>query len=299
MSTEQLAVGIDVGGTNLRTGLVTSTGELVDFFAAPIDRQLSGDEILQVIIDQVNSLKDSTRASGIGVAVAASILKGCMFHEGMTTLSGLKGYPLCQRISDAFCKQCVIGNDANLTLLAEAHFGAAKGVRHVLLLTLGTGIGGGLMLNGQMYSGAHSSGVEIGLSLMPDWQSRSYQSIENLAAPGALMNLLGDPRGFLFQRAENGDRVALTLINTMFDYLGVLVTNAHVLLDLDLVLLSGGLASVGVTLRDGVRAAFEKFCPQPVQFDLQIELGSLRSDAAGVIGAACLYFQQQGWLTGI
>jgi glucokinase len=292
---EQLVLGIDLGGTNLRTGIVNSSGLLIDFAAQPIDQYLSGDEIVRIIVDQSLKLEGMTTVDGIGIAVAASVVHGEILRDGLTTLRGLGDFPLCQHLSTQLNKPCVIGNDANLTLLAEAHFGRANGVKNVLLLTLGTGIGGGLLLDGHIHCGSHTSGAEIGLSLVYDDQSRSFQPVENLAAPGAIMKSLGKPNGFLFQYAAIEEE-AQQLVERMYEHLGILITNSHLLLDLDLVVISGGLASAGQVLIEGVNSAFKKTCPELLQFDLQIELGMLPADKAGVIGAACLYFEHKGWI---
>lgn len=296
MSMRQLALGIDLGGTNLRSGLVDAKGKLIEFLSQPIDPMLSGDQIVQAVVEQVKSLGSLSGVRGVGVGLAANILQGGILQRGLTTLAGLSGYPFLERLSGALGKPCLMDNDSILYLLGEVHFGAARGVDNVLLITLGTGIGSGLLLDGVIRHGAHSSGSEIGLTVVRESITGDYFPVENLVSPGALTQKFGEPSGQLFQFASYGDEKAQTLIEEMFEYLGVLVANAHVLLDLELVLLGGGLARVGPVLRDGVRAAFTRTCPANYQFGLRIELGDLPVDAAGVIGAACLWFEQEGWL---
>ncbi|HLE51443.1 MAG TPA: ROK family protein [Anaerolineales bacterium] len=296
MSMRKLALGIDLGGTNLRSGLVDPKGKLIEFFSQPIDPLLSGDQIVEAVVGQVKGLGSLSGISGVGIGLAANIIQGGILQRGLTTLAGLAGYPFLERLSGALGKPCLMDNDSILNLLGEVHFGAARGVDNVLLITLGTGIGSGLLLDGVIRHGAHSSGSEIGLTVVRESITGDYVPVENLVSPGALMQKLGEPGGQLFQFAFNRDEKAQSLIDEMFEYLGVVVANAHVLLDLELVLLSGGLARVGPVLRDGVLAAFTRTCPANYQFGLRIELGDLPVDAAGVIGAACLWFEQEGWL---
>ena len=291
-----LALGIDLGGSNLRLGIVDCHGSMVDFYARPIDLGLTGDEIVAMVSRHARDFPHVDEASGVGLALSASILDGGELRPGMTTHPKLGGFPLRQQLAEALGKPCLIDNDANLALVGEAHFGAARGLRDVLLLTLGTGVGGGLMLAGHIRRGAHSSAAEIGLTQVPRTDARGYFSLESLSSPGALMRELGEPRGQLFDRAASGDRKASALIEQMYEYLGMAVTNAHVLLDLELVLLAGGLSRSGVVLRDGLRSAFAKICPPELQLGLRIELAALAPDEGGVIGAACMWFEEQGSL---
>lgn len=293
---EYLALGIDLGGTNLRTGIVDRTGRVSEFLSRPINPELSGEKIVREIAEMALSLNEIEKIKGAGVGLAANILKGGILKTGLTTLPGLGEYPFIEELSRAFSKPCLMDNDANLTLLGEAHFGAARGVDNVLLITLGTGIGGGLILDGHLRTGAHSSGSEIGLTIIFDPDKGSYLPVESLASPGALAQRLNDPGGKVFELARLGDENAKCLIKEMYDYLGILITNAHLLLDLDLVLLGGGIAAVGEVLLEGIQEAFTRICPPDFQFDLHIELGALPPDRAGVIGAACLFFESEGWL---
>jgi predicted NBD/HSP70 family sugar kinase len=100
----------------------------------------------------------------------------------------------------------------------------------------------------------------------------------------------------LFQRLELGDPKAIQLVSEMYQTLGMLITNIHLLLDLELVLICGGLAAVGKQLITGLRNGFQDTCPPNYNFDLKIELGALPVDSAGVIGAACLWFERYGLL---
>lgn len=291
-----LALGIDLGGSNLRLGIVDRQGSMVDFCAQPIALSLSGDELVDMVSRHARDLSRVGEASGVGLALSASVLSGGVLRPGMTTHPGLGGYPLRERISQELGKPCLMDNDANLTLLGEAHFGAARGLGDVLLLTLGTGVGGGLILGGRLRRGAHSSAAEIGLTQVPGAGTKAYVSLESLSSPGAFMRELGDPRGHLFERAATGDRKAKALIEQMYQYLGMAVANAHILLDLELVLLAGGLSRSGEVLRDGVRSAFARICPSELQLGLRIEMAALHPDEGGVIGAACLWFEEDGSL---
>jgi glucokinase len=289
-----LALGIDLGGTNLRIGVVDRAGRVVDLRIQPVDRLQSGEQIVSAIVCTARLLPLLKETSGIGLALSASVSADGSLGPGTTTHPGLAEYPLSNRLASELGRPCLMDNDANLALLGEAHFGAARGLRDVLLLTLGTGVGGGLMLGGRVRRGARSSAAEIGLTQVPVFPGPAFVSLESLSSPGALMRQLKDAPGGLYERAANGDGHAQALIQQMDQYLGMAVANAHILLDLELVILAGGLSNSGIILCEGVRNAFERICPKELQLGLRIELASLPPDQVGVIGAACMWFEEEG-----
>lgn len=293
IATPVVSLGIDLGGTNLRVGTVSRYGELLEFANRPIDASLDGQGIVAEIVDLTQQLELSAQAGGVGVAFAGAVLPDGEIRADLTNLPNLAGYPLQSEISRALCLPCRMDNDAILALLGECRFGSGQGYNDVLLLTLGTGIGGGLLLNGKLRRGSHGIGCEVGMLPFPYPDLNHLKPVELIASPKSIMQRLGDPAGDLYERARRGDVEAALALVEMHELLGWLVTNIHVVLDLELVILSGGLASVGRPLRDGVLASFQAICPPDLQFDLQVELGSLPAHAAGVIGAACLFLEPE------
>jgi glucokinase len=289
----QLALGIDLGGTNLRVGVVNADGKLLEFTAKPIDSSLPGDEIVFEIYNTARTLSLLPQVSMVGLALAGAVLPDEKIQKELANLEGLHHYPLKDHLEEVFSRPCRIENDAILALLGEYCFGAARGQKDALLLTLGTGIGGALLLNGSIRKGPHGLGCEIGMLPFPNPNFYNLTPFEKLASPKSIMVTLGDPAGNLYRRASSGDYKAKAALDGMYWHLGWLVTAMHLALDLDLVILSGGFASIGAPLRDGVRHAFEEICPREVQFDLEIVTGALPVQAAGVIGAACLCFERE------
>lgn len=285
----QLALGIDLGGTNLRAGIVSQTGELLEFASRPIDARLNGEGIIDAITTIVDHFNQLDQVVGVGVALAGAVIPNGTIRKELTNLPGLDNFPLDERLSSTLDKPCRMDNDAILALLGECRFGAGKGYHNVLLLTLGTGIGGGLLLNGELRRGSHGMGCEVGMLPFPHPDIHNLSPFERLASPKSIMEQLGDPNGMLYERARAGDQLAQNAIDRMYRLLGWLVTNVHISLDLELVILSGGLASVGKPLQEGVTKAYHQICPTELQFELRIELGMLPVNSAGVIGAACLF----------
>jgi glucokinase len=284
-----IALGIDLGGTNLRIGVMDQAGRLLDFASQTIDPTLDGDGMVNEIYRLASGLSQADKIQAVGIALAGSVRPGGgMIPKGLTNIPGIEGYPMEEKLGQVFDRPCVMDNDALLALLGECRYGIGRGYRDVLILTLGTGIGGGLLLNGIRRRGSHGIGWEAGMLPFPDPTISNLTPFEQLASPKALMRRLGDPNGLLYERAAAGDSNARHAIASMYRYLGWLVSCMQLSFDLQLVILSGGLASVGQPLVEGVRQTFKEICPPELQFDLQIELGSLPEHAAGVIGAASL-----------
>jgi glucokinase len=291
MEQPKVALGIDLGGTNLRVGVMDQNGRLLDFASQSIDPGLNGDEMVAKICALAAPLAELDQIQAVGIALAGAVQPGGVIPEGLSNLPGLEGYPLEKQLSEAFGRPCIMDNDALLALLGECRYGIGNGYKDVLLLTLGTGIGGGLLLNGKRRRGPHGIGWEAGMLPFPDPTLSNLTPFEQLASPKALMRRLGDPDGYLYERASTGDEQAQAAILSMYRYLGWLVSCMQLSVDLQLVILSGGLASVGQPLIDGVRNAFKEICPDELQFNLRIELGSLPQHAAGVMGAASMVLE--------
>lgn len=297
MEDDYRVLGIDLGGTYMRFGVVNSNGELSNWHHEPVNRSFSGDQFVEWVAQRAEAANCLASVQAVAIGIAGMVLHGQVLKPDLVVLPGLWNYPLSQKLSDRLHKPCWVGNDANLALRGETHFGAAKNFRNVLLLTLGTGIGGGLLLDGRLREGSHGSSVEIGPMLMGYPTDFNSSSIESLYSPGAVMKRLGDHDGLLYKRVRQGDLFANQLVNEMYQSLGMLITNIHLLLDLELVLISGGLAAAGEELVAGIRRGFQNTCPPIYQFDLKIELGALPVDTAGVIGAACLWFEQESLIS--
>jgi glucokinase len=296
MSEQELVLGIDLGGTHIRLGLVSPSGKCSRFHREVVDKRISGDDFVGLIARRTKALGMLSKISAVGIGLAGVVFRDGTIKPELVNLPGLGGYPLVANLSEILSKPCLLGNDADLALRGETHFGAARGYQNVLMLTLGTGIGGGLLLDGRLRQGPHASTVEIGRMIFGYPNEEIISPIEDLYAPGNLMKRLGDETGLLFDRIQQGDDYARQLASEMFQALAILITNVHLLLDLELVLIGGGLASAGNDLVTGLCNAVQRVCPPENHGDLNIELGALPADTAGVIGAACMWFERYGLL---
>jgi glucokinase len=303
--------GVDLGGTNLRVALVDPDGTIVEQRVAGTPDTLDG--MVDTIAGAVRAfapLRPDARALGVGAA-------GMVDHDGVIHYSPnipafLKA-PVRQRLEDAVGLPTVVDNDANAAVVAELTHGAARGEREVLLITLGTGVGGGIVTGGRVLRGAHGFGAEIGhFQIDPDGpmcacgQRGHWEALASGTALGALgrdravagrapavLRLAGgDPNqvtGFDVGRAAaEGDPVAIELVAEYAGYVATGLVGLANILDPALIVVSGGLVDLTDVLLDPVRAAFagrlEGAAYRPDVPILPAALGR----HAGVIGAAVL-----------
>ena len=180
-------------------------------------------------------------------------------------------------------------------------FGAARGFANVLGVTLGTAVGGALVLASRLWSGSHGTAGEIGMTYLsvPSEKTPSRASfvpIESIASAAAIEKRAGKSCPQVFQDAAQGDTKANQILQEAFEVLALAITNVHLLLDLDLVVLGGGMAKAGRTLKDGISTAFQRTCPPEHGSTLQFELSSL-GGFAGAMGAACMALEAEGHLS--
>ena len=296
MAEDIVVLGIDLGGTNIRFGTVNAAGKLSNFHREPVDRTLSGDQLVEWIAQRVEASCSIARMRAVAVGLAGMVTPSQIMKPAHVVLPGLGNYPLARSLSRRLHKPCWLGNDASAALRGEVHYGAAQGCCNVLLLTLGTGIGGGLLLDGKLREGTHGSSAEIGLMMLGYPGQGDPVTVESVYSPGAVMKRLNASNGQLFEKVRQGDALARQLVDEMSESIGLLIADIHLLLDLELVLISGGLAAAGEPLLIGLRQGFERACPFDYQFGLKIEMGALPGEKAGVIGAASVWFEHDGLL---
>lgn len=285
-----MTIGVDLGGTFLKAGLVAPTGRMIgELVHLPVNRNADGPALARAVASAAAAVKSVTRVRAIGIAVPASVrAPGGEVAKGTSNLKGLEGFGLRAAVARLTGLPVAVGNDANLAALGEARAGAAKGTCNSLLLTLGTGIGSGLILDGKPWEGSRGYGAEFGISAtrpsratgLPD----RWMLLEQIVSAEALRTWAGGASKEVFARAARGDRRAQRAVGIVCEYLGMAVMNAHLLLDLELVVLGGGMANAGARLGHGVERAFRKLCPKAYQGDVRVRIAEL-GDAAGVVGA--------------
>jgi len=310
----RLAVGIDVGGTKVAALRVDPEGRILDRSTVPTPSGDSG-TVMDALIEAARPLvTPEVVAVGVGVA-------GLVDHEsGVLRFSPnlpFRAHPMAEEMRSRTGLPCVIDNDANAAAWAEYRFGASRGARHMLLVIVGTGIGGGIVFDGHLFRGAHGFAGEIGHVVVDPqgplcgcgnrgcWeQMASGQALERLGRraveehPGSRLTLLsqGDPAnvdGSLVTRAaEEGDDIACDIVSRVGTVLGRGLAGLVNVMDPDILVVGGGVATTGDLLLAPARSAFaenvEAVGHRPETPIVQAQLGN----DGGAIGAAVMALEE-------
>lgn len=303
------AIGLDLGGTDLKAGLVSGRGEVAHFLRRPSRAAAGAEAPLEVIVGAVSDLRraGADAAGGIGLGCPGVIAPASGTLVGRTPhLPHWDSLPLRSLLSERLGVALVVGNDANLAALAEHRVGAARGARISLTLTVGTGIGCGVIVDGHVLSGANGGAGELGhLPLDGRYPCRCGVpgcvepecSGSGLVARAAEAGLAVADAEAVFAAAAAGDPRATRLVERMSDRLGALIAAAVLLLDPEVVVIGGGVANAGEALLVPLRAAAGRHVLESHRRRLRI-VGAALGERAGVVGAGLAAWEAAGGAPG-
>jgi len=311
----ELALGIDVGGTKIAVGVVTGDGEIIDRLLVPTPTDdKDANSILIMLAELVQHFRDRySRIATVGVGAAGMV----EWPDGFIRWAPNNSYrqlPLRAKLSE-LCGgiPTVVDNDANVAAWAEFRFNVARTDKNMLFLTVGTGVGGGIILDGAVYRGSSGIAGEIG-HLIVDPKSgilcgcgnvgcleavASGTALERMGRAAAardynskLTELAGSPERvtgkIIFEAADKGDPVASLLFEELGNWLGIGIASLVNVLDFDSIVLGGGLAAAGELLLVPTRDSFNRHVfGRPYRSLPKIRLSRF-GEAAGLIGAATL-----------
>lgn len=307
-------IGIDVGGTKVLGGVVSETGEILTTARRETPRE-GGRALTETIADVALELAKQFPVDSIGVSAAGFISSDRQTILATPNIAGWNGVNLDQELTQIIGKRIVLENDANSAAWGEFKFGAGRGRTDLMLLTLGTGVGGGLILDGKLFRGAFGIGAELGhLRVVPDGHLcgcgirgclEQYASGSALmrhareaisASPDLARNLLARGDGTLeglkghhiTEAARDEDPVALAAFNTMANYLGAGIASLCAVIDPSCIVLGGGVIDAGEIFLGPTREAALRLIPftgkHPYPDIVPAELGN----NAGLVGVADL-----------
>ena len=264
--------GADVGGTTIKMGLFETDGTLLEKWEIPTDTSEKGAHILQDIAATVHGKmveKDLTKdmVEGIGIGVPGAVDKDGVVHRAVNL--GWDVVPLAEELERLSGMKVKVGNDANVAALGENWMGSGKGYNSIVMVTLGTGIGGGIIIDGKILTGANGAAGEIGHMIVNE------QEIEACNC--------GHSAKDVCDCAKAGDKVACDVINQVFGMLGSTLAKIGCVLNPDVFVIGGGVSRAGQIIIDALQ---EPFCSQVFHAskDTPIVLASLGNDA-GIYGA--------------
>lgn len=323
-------IGVDLGGTNLVVGAMPEDGSReIAFRTQPTYATQGADSVVdrmtQMIEDVIVLTSAETGATrdnflGIGVGAPGPLDRAAGVIITAPNL-GWKMFPLRDRIQTATGLTTTLDNDANCATLGEAWTGAATGARNVIGVTIGTGIGGGIIIDGKLYHGASDVAGEIGHMTIDSTGRRcgcgNYGCLEAYASGTAIAErareaLHGEVEGLLltmcegklervtaqmvYKAAKSGDLVALDVVRETARFLGAGIGALLNVLNPEVVVLAGGVVNAGEALFAPLRAEIRRRAFAPAVDACRIVPGALGS-SAGVVGAVAAFRAQTGLYT--
>ncbi|WP_046216271.1 ROK family glucokinase [Paenibacillus wulumuqiensis] len=311
---EKIYVGVDLGGTAIKVGICNQEGELLHTYEGPTEKEKGTDAVIdniekyvRHIVEQSPYTWDQLVGVGAGVAGFTDLRAGVIL---LAPNIGFRNVPIRAILEERIGKTIVIDNDANVAALGEAWSGAGKGVNDCVCYTLGTGVGGGIIINGKIYQGFSGLAGEIGhISVVPDLEAiqcgcGKMGCLETVSSATGIIRMAmeaverGDVTSLstirdkitakdIFDAAKAGDEVSIRIVNRAAFYLGKSMASVATTLNPERFIVGGGVSKAGDILFSKIREVFAECTPSPLQQGVEIIPAKLGNDA-GIVGAAGL-----------
>jgi glucokinase len=309
-----LTVGIDIGGTKVLGGVVDTNGNILESLRKDTPKS-GGQDLINVVIEIVKALQANHKIAGIGVSNAGIVSADRKTVVAAGNITNWNNVALADALQAEFNLPVVVENDANAAIWAEYRFGNAKGFNPVMFFIIGTGMGGGLIVDGKLYRGANGIGAEFGHMMVKlDGEKcgcGAIGCIETYASGSALMRYAheaikadaknaktllefgdGTLNGFtgkdLTKAAKAGNAMALSAFAKQSDWVGSAIASYTMLLDPEAIVIGGGVIDAGDIFLKPAIAAAEKYMPFADKHPLPKIIAAKFGNDAGLIGAADL-----------
>ncbi|MDD4363228.1 MAG: ROK family protein [Atribacterota bacterium] len=320
---DKLIIGIDLGGTKIGIALVNRNGQIKDYLKtstlAEQGREKVVGRLLQNICHMINkSRENDNEISGIGIGIPGPVNSKLGIVNFAPNLPGWDNVPIKNILEKELNIPVKIENDANAAAWGEKIYGVAQGVNDLICITLGTGVGGGLILDGKIYHGKNFYAGEIGHMVVnkegPQCNCGGYGCLEVYSSATGIRNRIflkieeskknetisraiaeidfNIGLAKIFQQAREGHPVFHEIVNEAIEYLGMGITSLVNLLNPEMIVLAGGIANEGDNLLKPIKKiVFQRAMSSHLE-DFKLVLGSL-GDFAGVIGSAALFWDAE------
>ncbi|MCM1272618.1 MAG: ROK family glucokinase [Clostridium sp.] len=302
--------GVDIGGTTVKIGLFTVDGVLTDKWEITTRVDEGGKYILGDIASSIEDKlaeKDISKAdvAGIGMGVPGPVKEDGTVLKCVNLGWGI--FNVAEELSSITSLPVKAGNDANMAALGEMWQGGGKGYTNIVMVTLGTGVGGGIIINGKMLSGVNGAGGEIGHIQVNEDESEvcgcgrkgcleQYTSatgivrsaniaLNNTEKPSSLRNLQYVSSKEIFDAAQSGDELAAQLVENHGKCLGKALAQIACVVDPEVFVIGGGVSKAGTIITDTVEKYFQEYAFHACK-KTQFTLAKLGNDA-GMYGGAC------------
>ena len=290
-------IGVDLGGTNVRAAIVDEEGNVLVQKKSPSYGTEGVEKVMSTIISLIKTLPEYETCSGIGVGVPGPCDQKTGSMVMSTNLPGFAGYSIANRLKEEFNMPAFIDNDANVAGLAEALVGAGKGKDVVFYVTLSTGIGGGLVVNGKCVSGMHGYAGEIANIIIDRNRSKvnhlAVGAVENEASGTSITRKANEKAGEkkyahageVFDAASNGNKDCQEIVENVTTDLAQMFATISCVVDPDVYVIGGGMMKSKEHFLPQVIEKYKTMSHGPLH-DVEFVQASL--EEPGVIGAAML-----------
>ena len=307
------SIGVDMGGTNTDMGLVTENGNIIQRRNIPTNAYTEFEpyvrDMMREIDDMVKEqeIRDGEAVSLEGIGIGApngNFYTGCVDNAPNLTIKGVLDFS--KEIKKYRDVPVVLSNDANAAAYGEYVYGGAKGMKHFIMFTLGTGVGSGIVVDGKLVHGSTGAAGELGHAILIQHGRKcscgregcleTYTSARGIVQTyKELKTESGEWRDgeevtskMIGELAHQGDTVALKTWETVADQLGLAMANSVTFSAPEAIFLMGGPAQVGEPLLKPLRKAFDKYLLNIFAGSCQIRMSELRANEVAILGAAAL-----------
>ncbi len=313
---QKYGFGVDIGGTTIKMSLFEMTGDMLEKWEIPTNTADNGSSILDDAAKAVEGCLSDWKiekedVAGIGVGVPGPVVGNTVVMRCVNL--GWGRVDVAKMLEAKTGLKVRVGNDANVAALGEMWQGGAKGCKNVIMVTLGTGVGGGIIVDGKIVGGSHGAGGEIGHIFVDGQETEQCGCgkrgcLEQYASATGIVRLANRAlaadsrqtamRGVekltakdVLDAAKAGDALALEVVEKMGDILGTALANIACVVDPEVVVIGGGVSKAGSILTDVIQKYFKERTFSSCQ-DTKFELAQLGNDA-GVYGCVYLLLSSQ------
>ncbi len=317
---DKAVIGVDIGGTNLRAAAIDRNGEILNRKSRPSDAKKGIEYVMGNLISLLTDIVEYQSVSGIGIGIPGIIdtEKGILTQA--PNISEVKNYPVKEKLIHELGSaiNVTLENDANCAALGEWWLGAGKDTNSMINLTLGTGLGGGIILDGKLWRGVNGMGGEIGhMTIDPDGprcNCGNFGCLESFASAEAIRRMvreglrnknlnsilrediknrrIHDIPEIVSRAARIGDKFSLEIWTSFGRALGIAIANLTNLLNVEMIVLGGGLSnSWGLFIETASTEAKKRGLRGPMG-NVQLKKSELGDDA-GLLGAGYLALEEK------
>lgn len=281
-------VCIDVGGTSIKYGIIKEDLNFIKTDEIDTEAKKGGPNILNKIINIVQNFKNDYEIAGVCISTAGMVdcEKGEIIYAS-SLIPNYTGTNIKETIENKLNIPCEVENDVNCAALAEHFAGGAKGSNISLCLTIGTGIGGSIIINNEVYHGAFGSGGEVG------YMNMNKSTFQDLGASSILVKKVACMKNiepekidgkYIFENAKSGDKDCINAIDDMIEVLGQGIANICYIINPEVVVLGGGIMAQKEYLYDKIKSSMDKNLIPFISSKTRLEF-AMNGNKAGMLGA--------------